>query len=192
MQRTWWAHACALVMVVAVSAWAWEGFATTIAEVPLEAQSRAADRIFVGTVTAVENRHNPAAPRYFETIVELRVEEPVAGPLPERVLLRLSGGQIGNIKQVIDDMPEFGVGERYVVFLERDREPRLISPIVGFNQGLYRVVRDGDRSVVRDRRGRPLAPVQGAAVSRALTGRPDAIGEPDVESFVAAVRAARQ
>lgn len=191
VQRIRWAHACALVMVSAVSVWVQDGFATTVAEVPFEAQSRTADRVFVGTVTAVESRHNPVAPRYFETRVELHVEEPVAGGVPERVSLRLSGGQIGNIKQAIDDMPEFRVGERYVVFLEQDREPRLISPIVGFNQGLYRVVRDGDRSVVRDRRGHPLAPAQSAAVSRALTGRADAVGEPDVESFVAAVRAAR-
>jgi len=183
---------CALVLALVVSAVARPVLATVIAAVPFEAQSKTADRVFVGTVIAVESRRNPSAPRYFETLVELRVEEPVAGEVAQRMVLRLSGGQVGNVEQVIDDMPEFGVGERYVVFLERDREPRLTSPIVGFNQGLYRLVRDGNRTVVRDRKGRPLASAEKAAVSRALTGREDAVGEPDLESFVAAIRAARQ
>jgi hypothetical protein len=168
--------------------------ATVLRAVDFDTQSVSANRIFVGEVIAVESRRKPDAPRYFETIVTFRVDEPVAGTMPPTLPLRFSGGQVGDLRQSIDGMPEFAVGERYVVFLEPDQDPPLVSPIVGFNQGLYRVVAESagggvERTVVRDYSGRSLT---AGSAARAAAARSADGTEPSLDAFLTAIRAARR
>jgi hypothetical protein len=161
--------------------------ATTVASMTTAAQATAADRIFVGTVTAVTTRANAKRPQYFETVVRFHVDESVAGAAGAEVEIVLSGGEMGGIRQRVDDMPELAVGERYVVLLAADQSPRLTSPFVGFNQGLYRVVGDARASaVVRDRKGGTLSADAMPAAARG-TG-PD----PSLDAFLATLRAARK
>lgn len=175
--------------------------ATTVLAVPFAEQCSGAESIVVGTVREVTSRRSPLTPSSFETLVTLAIDEVVAGNAPPRLTLRLAGGEIGAVRQSIDGMPEFAVGERYVVFLDRDHEPPLISPITGFNQGLYRIERADDGDVVRDRAGRVLSAEAvaalgaGGAERRASAVAPSgSIGTsaaPSLEAFVSAIRAAR-
>lgn len=160
--------------------------ATTVVGMSAAAQATSADRIFVGTVTTVVSRPVAAAPKYFETVVRFQVEETVAGTVPATVEITLSGGEMGGIRQRVEDMPELAVGERYVVLLEAEQTPRLTSPFVGFNQGLYRVVGDAlATAVVRDRKGRALANDAVPAGARS------AGSDPPLGAFLATLRAAR-
>lgn len=173
--------------------------ATVVLPMDFDTQCASAARIFVGTVRAVESRRNPAAPRYFETLVRFAVDEVVAGDAEAEITLRFAGGTIGDERQSIDGMPEFRVGERYVVLADRDDDSPLVSPLVGFNQGLYRVVPAPGapsetaaaraRLLVRDRAGRPLAGTTAAAGE--VAAEPGGDG-PTLADFLAAVRAARQ
>jgi hypothetical protein len=148
--------------------------ATTVARMETTAQAVTADRIFVGTVTSVTSRPKAAKPKYFETVVRFDVEDTVAGSVPSTIELTFSGGDVGGIRQKIGGMPEFVVGERYVV---------LVEP-VGFNQGLYRVIGTSRASaVVRDRVGKPLAPTAGAARAAGT--------DPPLDEFLDGLRAAR-
>jgi hypothetical protein len=173
--------------------------ATTILGMDFDAQCAEAERIFVGEVKAVESRRTVANPRYIETVVTFAVEDVVAGSVPGRVDLRFFGGRVGDEQQSIDGMPEFAVGERYVVFTQADGERPLVSPVVGFNQGLYRVVEttdaQGPHRWVRDRHGQALAATSSAAASAGRARADVAAGEesrePDLPSFLAAIRAAR-
>ena len=184
------------LLFVAIVAAVAPAAATVVRSVEFAEQCAGADTIVVGTVRNVESRRS-ASPGYFETLVTLAVEDVVAG---SELTLRLAGGQVGNLMQSIDGMPEFVVRERYVVFLEPGQEPPLVSPIVGFNQGLYRVVRENGRDLVRDHAGRPLAAsvvaalaTAGAAPSgsgaRALAPLGDSA--PSLDGFLAAIRASR-
>jgi hypothetical protein len=158
--------------------------ATTVARIETTAQAVTADRIFVGTVTSVTSRPKAAKPKYFETVVRFDVEDTVAGSVPSTIELTFSGGDVGGIRQKIGGMPEFVVGERYVVLVEPDRQPALASPVVGFNQGLYRVIGTSRASaVVRDRVGKPLAPTAGAARAAGT--------DPPLDEFLDGLRAAR-
>jgi len=160
--------------------------ATTVESMTTAAQATTADRIFVGTVTAITSRAKAATPKYFETVVRFSIEDTVAGNLPATVELTLSGGEVGGIRQRVDGMPEFSVGERYVVMLEAEQNPPLTSPLVGFNQGLYRVVGESRASaVVRDRNGRSLASAPEAAGARG------AASDPTLDDFLDTLRAAR-
>jgi hypothetical protein len=161
--------------------------ATTVARLSTAEQAVSADRILVGTVTAVTVRPKASAPQYYETVIRLDVEETVAGSVPGTIELTLSGGEMNGVRQRVEGMPEVAVGERYVVLLEADQEPRLASPFVGFNQGLYRVVGDTRTSaVVRDRQGLPLA------ADAMPAGARSAGGEPTLDAFLDALRAARR
>lgn len=159
--------------------------ATVVLGMDFARQSVTADRVFVGTVAAVESRPNPRAPRYFETLVRFAVDEQVVGDAPASITLRFSGGRVGDVEQVIDGMPSFTVGERYVVMADPESDPPQVSPIVGFNQGLYRVVTESAGSVVRDREGIPLPATDSASRANA------AASDPSLAAFVAAIRAAR-
>ncbi|MCC6849468.1 MAG: hypothetical protein IT294_13285 [Deltaproteobacteria bacterium] len=161
--------------------------ATMVASMSTAAQATAADRIFVGTVASVLSRRKASHPYYFETVVRFAVEETVAGAIPGNVELVYSGGEVDGIRQRVDGMPEFAVGERYVVLLEPEQTPALTSPFVGFNQGLYRVIGESRASaVVRDRGGRALA-------SDALpAGGRGAGGDPALDAFLDTLRAARK
>jgi hypothetical protein len=160
--------------------------ATTVESITTAVQAADADRIFVGTVTTVLSRPKATAPKYFETVVGFDVEETVAGSVPAHLDLTFSGGEVGGILQRVDGMPRFTVGERYVVLLEPDQQPPLASPVIGFNQGLYRVVGASRSSaVVRDRTGQPLP----AAGTEAAAAR--SVGEPSLDAFLDTLRAAR-
>jgi len=181
------AGALAIALVVAATPRA--SFATTVMAVSTTAQAATADRIFVGTVTAVLSRPKATAPK-FETVVTFDVEEVVAGSVPARLDLTFSGGEVGGILQRIDGMPRFAVGERYVVLLESDQQPPLASPLIGFNQGLYRVVGAArETAVVRDRSGQPL-PASGASHAGVAASARSA-GEPSLAQFLDGLRAAR-
>lgn len=159
-------------------------FATTVARMETTAQAVSADRIFVGVVTSVTSRPKAAKPKYFETVVRFDVEDAVAGSLPSSVELTFSGGDVGGIRQKVGGMPEFVVGERYVVLVEPDQQPALASPVVGFNQGLYRVVGTSRATaVVRDRVGKPLSSTAGAARAAGT--------DPTLDEFLDGLRAAR-
>lgn len=160
--------------------------ATTVTSMTTAAQATAADRIFVGTVANVTSRPNAARPQYFETVVRFTVDQIVAGSVPATVEVTLSGGEVGGIRQRVDEMPELAPGERYVVLLEAEQSPRLTSPFVGFNQGLYRVVGDpGASAVVRDRRGRTLA------ADAMPAGARGSAADPSLDAFLDTLRAAR-
>jgi hypothetical protein len=159
--------------------------ATTVETIATARQAAGADRIFVGTVADVMSRPNASAPKYFETVVRFAVEESVAGDVPATVEVVMSGGEIAGVRQQVEGMPEFAVGERYVVMLDADREPRRTSPFVGFNQGVYRVVgANRSAAVVRDRRGKPLPADAVPAGARAA-------GDPTLDAFLDSLRAAR-
>ncbi len=175
--------ACAFAAALGIA----PAHATMVVTMSTAEQAVSADRILVGTVSAVTVRPKASAPQYFETVVRLDVEDTVAGSVPATIELTLSGGEMNGVRQHVEGMPEVAVGERYVVLLEPDQEPRLASPFVGFNQGLYRVVGDARATaVVRDRRGQPLA------ANAMPAGARSASGEPTLDAFLDALRAARR
>ena len=170
--------------------------ATVLTAMDFAEQCKHAERIFVGSVRAVESRRNPSAPLYFETLVTFAVEQTVTGPSVPEVQLRFSGGTVDGARQSIDGMPEFAVGERYVVLANGAGERPAVSPIIGFNQGLYRVdaPAGATRVFVRDRLGQPLRdawPAAGVGVPDALRTAA-AADEVELGAFIRAIQAARR
>jgi hypothetical protein len=148
---------------------------------------KAAQHIFVGNVVAVESfRADRRGNARIRTRVTFSVDEKLRGSGAVTVLEFL-GGTVGDLTLEVADMPQFSVGERYVVFaLDGDR---WVNPVVGFTQGLLRVsrdARDGTARVLTAERA-PLAGV--TAIGRAPLRVSRTMTEPmSLPAFIEAVR----
>jgi hypothetical protein len=100
-----------------------------------------------------------------ETIVTLEVENYLKGGLGTTVRFRVPGGELGRFRTIVVGAPDFLIDQRVVVFLGANGPT--VPHIVGFNQGVFRVVRAPDDS------GWLVAPppnVAGAANVRVVRG----------------------
>lgn len=97
--------------------------------------TRAAQRVVVARVEDVRAAQDRPG-RAIYTFVRLTVEETLAGPRgPQRLMLRVPGGRIGNLRYVVSEVPTFSVGERCVLFLAPGR-----CPLAGAWQGKKTIV----------------------------------------------------
>jgi len=119
--------------------------ATVVIGADLGELARDARAIARGRVVAVDAQWT-ADRRTIETLVTLEVESYLKGALGGTVQFLVPGGSLGRFRSIVVGAPEFAVDERVVVFLGA-RGPS-IPYVVGFNQGVYRVVRSGDGSTL--------------------------------------------
>ncbi len=125
------------VMLVAVP------HATTLVPASLTQLSHDALAIVRGRVSAVDARWT-ADHKTIETLVTLDAESYLKGSLGSAVLFRVPGGLLGRYRDTVVGAPQFSVGQRVIVFLGA-RGPSL-AYLVGFSQGVYRVVPAADHS----------------------------------------------
>jgi hypothetical protein len=89
------------------------------------------------------------------TVVRFKVERVLKGSASPIETLELLGGSIGETTMAVPGMPQFAVGDRDLLCLERTGT-RL--PVMGASQGRFRIITDRsgrDRVVFND--GRPVA-----------------------------------
>jgi hypothetical protein len=79
-----------------------------------------------------------------ETLVTLEVESYLKGALGQVVRFRVPGGELGRFRSIVVGAPEFEVDQHVVVFLGAHGPS--VPHVVGFNQGVFRVVRAADNS----------------------------------------------
>ena len=75
-----------------------------------------------------------------DTIVTVQVSSYLKGDVGPQVTFRVPGGKIGRLRSVTVGAPVFREGEDVIVFLGADVPA--IPHVVGFNQGVYRVLVD--------------------------------------------------
>jgi hypothetical protein len=117
--------------------------ATVVVPADVGELARDARAIASGRIAAVEGRWTEDR-RTIETLVTLEVERYLKGDLGAVVQFHVPGGDLGRYRSVVVGAPEFNVDERVVVFLGANGP--VIPHIVGFNQGVFRVVRAPDNS----------------------------------------------
>lgn len=178
-----YAIAAALLAMLCTAAGASRAGATVVVAKSFGDLCAEAELVFVGTVTKVEPRWRDAQRQAIETVVTfgdltwLR-----GGPQPE-IALVFGGGEMDGLREAVAGVPEFAVGERRILFA---RDGSYVSPVVGFNQGLFRVVDGADGPVVLDGEGHAITGV-GAALQRgAAADRGAAL---PLDTFLARVRA---
>jgi hypothetical protein len=132
-----------ILLVLGVIAVARSAYATVVIGADLGELARDARAIARGRVVAVDAQWTPGR-RTIETLVTLEVESYLKGALGETVQFRVPGGILGRFRSIVVGAPEFAVEDRVVVFLGA-RGPS-VPYVLGFSQGVFRVVRSGDGS----------------------------------------------
>lgn len=158
--------------------------ATVVVAKDFAALCSEAELIFVGTVASTESRWSDPQRQAIETMVTFTDLTWLRGGPRARVELRFAGGELDGLREAVAGVPQFSVGERRVVFA---RAGHFVSPIVGFNQGLFRVVDGAGGPVVLDADGRAVTGVGRAALQRGAAGDRDAALP--LDTFLARVRA---
>lgn len=87
------------------------------------------------------------ASRLIVTKVTLRVEQVLKGSASDSMTVEVLGGTVGDETQTASHVPDFRVGDRDVLFL--NAHPHAVSPLVGSDEGRFRVLRDPQAGVDR-------------------------------------------
>lgn len=102
--------------------------------------------IVVGRCVSKESRWDDAH-RWILTYNKFEVEKSLKGFPAREVTIVTPGGEVDNVQQDAVGVPKFNVGEEHVLFV---RNTQAGPTVLYFEQGAYRVVRDGrgDRTVI--------------------------------------------
>ena len=111
--------------------------ATTLLKLPFSEVARAADGVVSGIVAEIQSRRSQSGIIYsYVTLEDLEVLQGRYGG--QTFTLRIEGGEVDGETQVVEGAPRFREGERVIVFVDGNGEQ--IVPIVGWEQGLFRVI----------------------------------------------------
>lgn len=115
-----------LVLLVVILAVASTAEAVTTGSVPsIRDLTRRAEVVVIGTVKSVHGYLDQSRQAVY-TMVDLDAEQILKGTVTgPTVRLRELGGEANGVSTVVSDRATFAVGERVLVFLERDRDQQL-------------------------------------------------------------------
>lgn len=139
-----------LLLAVAALARATTVEPPSFAELVAEAES-----IYRGQVTAVQSRRvaSPTGASIIKTFVTFAVERTLKGSAQPEVELEFLGGTVGEDSLEVAGVPQFTVGQREIVFVQKNG--RQFCPLVRVMHGRYHVEREsatGRDFVSRDNR----------------------------------------
>jgi hypothetical protein len=174
-----------LATSLGVVAAAWGTVVVPAGVTELAAEARA---IAHGRVVRIDTRQGEGG--RVERIVTVQVFDYLKGSLGNVVQLQLPGGTFGRYRTIMIGAPDVAEGDEVVLFLGQ-RDGEALPHLLGFHQGIYRLVSDpttGDRFVMP-----PL--VAGAVVESGGQPIPVARGDvnrrpPTLEEFRATIDAA--
>lgn len=112
-----------------------------------------ADAIYRGRVTGVQARRvaGPGGSSLIKTFVTFKIDRTLKGASQSETVLEFLGGAVGEDTMEVGGMPQFNVGERSIVFIQKNGVQ--LCPLVRVMHGRYRVARDestGQEYVARD------------------------------------------
>ena len=151
--------------------------ATTVLPMTFSQVVAGAEVIVIGVVSAVDATWDAEREMPF-TAVTVSDVDAVKGQVGNRQLtLRFLGGPAPNgLALRVSGMPQFAPAQQVVVFSTRDDGRP--CPLVGWWQGLYRIVYDAERDarIVVNHAGRPVAAIEGDVGQRVarLSAAPEA------------------
>lgn len=170
--------------------------AAQVVDLSLNERVRQADAIVRGTIVSRQSRWGDASRRWMVTDYTLSDEEVLqpsaqGGPIASTIVVTYWGGTMDGETQAISDVRLPLVGDRLVLMLRPERSRTVgMTPVVGFNDGLFRVVTDATTGVaaVSEADGRPLALSPAGAVARRQADLADAPGV-SLDAFTGWLRA---
>lgn len=146
----------AIISLVLTLAFARPASATVTVPMRFESLVGDASAIFRGEVVDVRSEWRQLrGEQVIVTLVRFKVERVLKGSASAVQRLELLGGSIGATTMAVPGMPQFAVGDRDLLCLER---AGALLPVLGATQGRFRIITDRsgrERVVFND--GRPVA-----------------------------------
>ncbi len=126
------------------------GTATTVRPLDLSDLAQQAEVIADVTVTGTESFWaSPAAGKLIHTRVTLSLNSaPLKGQVTSPFTLDFLGGSVGNRTMEVSGMPKLQTGDRLIIF-SHGPDQIFVSPLIGFDQGVLRVIKDKVANVDR-------------------------------------------
>jgi hypothetical protein len=124
--------------------------ATTVRPLDLPELVQRAEVIADVTVTAtVSYLVSPTGGKPIQTRVTFTLNSaPLKGQVTSPFTLNFLGGTVGTHRMEVSGMPKFQVGDRLILF-SYGPDKTFVSPVIGFDQGALRVIRDQQNKVDR-------------------------------------------
>lgn len=142
--------------------------ATTVVPPQFEELVNESDYIVRTVVKSIRSEREEAnGQSHIYTFVELEVRETIAGTPPQPLVLRMLGGQIGNVVMEVEGAPKFVVGQEDILFVRGNG--RQFTPLTAMMHGRYRIMKEAasGRSYVARSNDQPLKTV--SEVARPMT-----------------------
>jgi hypothetical protein len=122
---------------------------TSVLTQDLPAITRQSDIIADVTVTSSAPYWvSPAGRSAIHTRVTFQVNRAIKGASSSTLVLSFPGGELNGVGLKVPGMPQFSPGERYILF-SYSPDKKMVSPVLGFDQGALRVIRDNESNVDR-------------------------------------------
>lgn len=110
----------------------------------LETLAESSEAVVVARAVQTESFWNEDRTAILTRVV-LEVEDSIEGQTPTRTEVIIPGGQIGDVRHEVSDMPHFAVDEEAIVFMERHRTG--IFVVSGGLHGKLPVTRDAGTGI---------------------------------------------
>jgi hypothetical protein len=138
-----------LVFILAVAS-PMNSQATTVRQLDLPELAQQAEVIADVTVSGIESFWaSPAGGKAIHTRVTFSLNSvPLKGQVTSPFTLDFLGGTVGNHRMEVSGMPKLQVGDRLILF-SYGPDKTFVSPVIGFDQGALRVIRDQQNNVDR-------------------------------------------
>jgi len=122
--------------------------ATAQTPMSLDEMIVAAPAIVVATVESRRAEYEYyGSSRLIITKVMLRIDDTLKGSAPRTLVVEVLGGTLDGQTLHVSHVPEFNVGDRDVLFLSL--APHSVSPLVGSDQGRFRILTDNESGTPR-------------------------------------------
>ncbi len=150
--------------------------ATTLLSLPIDEVAARAELIFEGEVLAHDARRDPLSGQIY-TSVSFSVQDIIKGAYAVAVLvLRFSGGCVGNERLEIPGLTLPVVGETGIYFIESVSQT-MINPLLGWSQGHYLISEQAGQRLIQTNSGQAILEVQAATAVPATIRRPQRLIE---------------
>ena len=138
-----------LVFILAISS-AMNSQATTVRQLDLSELAQQAEVIADVTVTGLQSYWaSPVGGKAIRTRVTFSLNSaPLKGRVTSSFTLDFLGGTVGTHGMEVSGMPKLQVGDRLILF-SYGPDKTFVSPVIGFDQGALRVIRDKQNNVDR-------------------------------------------
>lgn len=121
----------------------------------LASLTKSSDAIIQGKVISI--KYYEKEPGRIYSIITIKVEETIKGIVPKdhEITLEHLGGVLGEIRQIVPQLPQFVENEKSILFLKRytsEKNPMGFYDLLGSSQGKFNIITDDSNNIniVRD------------------------------------------